>query len=594
MTADRPELTVQVRSIPALGGWRARFRPCGPAGELTVQLPLGLTVWLDAAEPELVLEVSAREAAPAAAGLLGVLFGDQAAALARQEESGEAPYAPAEGHRARALLALLVALGTADERPAITAIALAEHARRLAEEQAGPEGAEAGLGLLLDRIATVQALRAVLALRALPPRSALGLTPEQEATLDRAIALVADLAGEHVRLGPVSEPPPEPAAAWSESTGSGQDWESGLTLRPIAERSLQRRSRTPATGPGSLIDVQDCPLPLVVHDLRLTEPKPGGYQIEAELTFAELDEDGTPVELAPPDSSLVAPQVWARAVRRHDGVVLYLSRCLIDGARLTASLRIKPEYRYPNQFWIELISSPDTPVRSGDLRRFEQAAGQGARAAALQRSATEPEQWAAVGRVWLDCAKLWSWVEDSERQALAVRHAARAFLAAGPLAATEAASAARQVGALPPVDSRWMAPDVAQQAERDPLQVDTLVRLAGLGDLTAQWAMAELERAVRSVVPPLRGEYLKQMLNLLPLSPGPAEARIRQLRARARVGLAHRASEQPETLPLASALMALASAEWPYLDSLGRQRFAAVNLRLLQAGLDAAAPDGAP
>lgn len=588
MMGNRPDLTVLVRSTPSTGGWRAQFRPCGPAGELTVRLPLGLTVSLDAAQPELVLEVSARQVHASTTAFLAILFGDRAAALVRREESGEVPYAPADSDQGQ-LLTLLVALGTADERPAITAIDLADHARRLAAERT-PGGGESDLAFLLGRIATEQAFRAVAMLRALPPRSALGLTLEQEAGLDRALAVVTDLAGDHLPLGPVSVPEP----TWRESEGAGQDWEPSLGLRPLAEGVSALRRAQPGSGAGALIDIRNCPLPLVVHDLRLTEPEPGTYHLDAGLTFAEFDEDETPVELPPPVSSVAAPQVWARAIRLHDGVVLYVSQCLIQGSRLSASLVIKPEYRYPNQFWIELTSVADAPVQTPELRQFEQASRQGARAAALQRSASEPEQWAAVGRLWRDCAKLWSWAQDAERQALAATHAARAFRTAGPTFAAEAASVAGQARALPPLDPRWLAPDLAQQAARDPLRVNVMIHLAGLGAQITAWAVAELEGAVRAAVPVLSEQELKQLLSLLPAEPHPAAARLRRLRAQLRVALAYRASEQPETLPLASLLMAPVSADWPYLDGLGRQRFSVVNLRLLQLDDDLAEQDDAP
>jgi hypothetical protein len=93
-------------------------------------------------------------------------------------------------------------------------------------------------------------------------------------------------------------------------------------------------------------------------------------------------------------------------------------------------------------------------------------------------------------------------------------------------------------------------------------------------------------------VPSLSAQALRELLDLVPQAGDPEDAQLRRLRARARVALAHQASQQLATLPLASALMPLASADWSYLDRLGRERYAAVSLRLL--GDDDPAPSDGP
>jgi hypothetical protein len=580
------ELTVGVKAAPSLGSWRAWLRPAGPAGQLTVRLPFGVTVWLDRAEPQLILEVAADGpvASPEAAALLRVLYGSAAAELAVAEGCGDARYAPDGRPAGHAVQALLAALGAAAELPSIAVIDLARHSRRLAAEIRSDDPV---LANLLQRVATECAARGVAALRMLPARAELGLAPTDLAVLDEAVGVVRDLVGAELSLGPIADQPPaNPELEAAQSRTNLPDLELARALwGGDSAGALRGGERMLGTG-SWLVDLAGCILPVAVSELVIVEDEPGSYRLDGQLAYFQSGDDGnlTPLPAVPPEA---APAIWARVVRTGDGAVLYAAQCLLEEGHLSASVQVKPEYRYREQFWVELTTDVDEPVRTPFQRRADLARRQGAIAAFRQREATVAEQWTAVGDLWTHCARLWGNAGDFDRQALATVHAARAY--AGGDQPDVAARVAKQATTLAGrLDARWLAPDPARRASADPLAIGAMISLSRLGPPVTAWVVSQLEQTIAGAVPPLLDGYLTALLDLTPRTADPAYGRLRRLRARARIAVAHYASGYPDTLPVASALLAPASADWPYLDQLGRDRFAAVNRQLLGAGEDVA------
>lgn len=578
------ELTVLVTPAPAVHGWRARFRPAGPAGHITVRLPFGITVYLDRAQPDLTLEVASASGDPAATALLATLFGPESAALAEQGRAGEAVRRPDEGEAARSLLALLLALGTAPQLPALVIVDQAAQASRLATEFAA--AGEEEMTRLLERIATVCALRGAGALRLLPAPSQLGLGPVERRLLGDAVQVVRLLAGPDIVLGPVDDAgttPPDPLELLGDEQGVGSAGPELLVGSILAGlRSRVRAGIPPAVSPPSgayLIDASEWDLPVQVEQLWMTGTAARGYQVEGTVSLLTVDDEEVIREIASPDSPSANPVIWARALRPGDGMVMYAARCLISGGRLRATLHVNADFDSRNGFWIDLAVDPASPRRLLSERRADAARRQGAHAVDAQRVASTAEQWKRVSALWNACARLWSLAGDGERATLATIHAMRARIAAGET--VDPGPLARDKATL---DPRWLAPDLAQRAQADPLGITELMPLAFLGKHLTDWVSGELAKAVNVAVPILNRQYLEYLLNLLPASGNPADAEVRRLRARARAALAYHASRRTETLPLASVLMAAASADWPYLNEQGRQHFAAANLALIEQG----------
>src|SRR6185437_12171158 len=109
MTAPTGRRAVHVTATPATG-WRARFRPSGPAGHLEARLPFNLTVWLDAAEPWLTLEIAGcpPQDGEVATALVRMLFGAEAAVCAATARSDSVGYTP-ERSRVSARVRILIA-----------------------------------------------------------------------------------------------------------------------------------------------------------------------------------------------------------------------------------------------------------------------------------------------------------------------------------------------------------------------------------------------------------------------------------------------------------------------------------------------------
>ncbi len=583
------ELTVGVKAEPSLGSWRAWLRPAGPAGQLTVRLPFGVTVWLDRAEPQWTLEVAADgpAASPEAAALLRVLYGVAAVELAVAEGSGYARYAPDRRPSGQAVQALLAALGAAEELPSIAVIDLARHSRQLAVELRADDPV---LANLLHRVATECAARGVAALRMLPARAELRLGPADLAVLDEAIGVVHDLVGAELSLGPIADQQPvNPELEAGGSRASLLDLELARALWGGYSAGALRGGERMLGGTGSWsVDLTGCILPVAVSELVIVEDEPGSYRLDGQVAYLESGDDGNlnPLPAVTPEA---APAIWVRVVRTGDGAVLYAAQCLLQDGNLTASVQVKPEYRYREQFWVELTTDVEAPVRTPFQRRADLARRQGVIAAFRQRDATVAEQWRGVGDLWTHCARLWGNAGDFDRQALATIHASRAYAAGDQpeVAARVAKQADTLAGRL---DARWLAPDSAQRASADPLAIGAMVSLARLGPPVTAWVVSQLEQTIAGAVPPLLDGYLTALLDLTTRTADPAYGRIRRLRARARIAVAHYASRYPDTLPVASALLAPASADWPYLDQLGRDRFAAVNLQLLGAGEDVPTP----
>jgi|GEM_PF-6308238 len=566
-----PDVQVSLSS----SGWRACLRPAGPAGCLIARLPFGITVWLDAAEPWLALEVIDFEVEDIeiSAALTHVLYGEQAAARVVARSAGPAAYTPVYSDTASKVRKLLAKLATESVNASLGTFEVTAYAHQLHTDLL-TEGTDLPLARLISRIAVSWAARAVAVSRLLPDRRALRLDGAAEAALDRGIELVRRLVGDDVGMGSVATPSDGPLAG-SPPIGVLES----IEVRPADSIRLRNDPRLP---PGRVVSVAHCSLPVRIDEIVVSPGSGAHISVTGAVEYGSIDERG---EWQPVLGPLAAstPEVWARAIRRADRAVLYAAQCLLSGSDLRATLYIDPDTP-ERSYWIELADGPDAPVLTPHQARAGRAERLGSQATAIQRDAFTAQQWARAGALWLNCADLWQAADDTHRTTLAAIHATRAYLAAGPEYANAATSAARMARSnLAVLDPQWLAPSLACQARRDELDQETLIGWSHLGKPMADWVSDQLNNVITGPVPDLRPSYLRRMLVELPAIAGIQHGRIRLLRARARVALAHQACQQIETLPLASVLMAAASAEWPYLDGTGRQRYAAVNLALLEA-----------
>jgi hypothetical protein len=212
---------------------------------------------------------------------------------------------------------------------------------------------------------------------------------------------------------PTPAPSPAPAAGAGparEGIGlmatAGSAASAGAALRRVVDDEVPRKLPAPELDAASAHRV----LP---HGARPTIARPSTHEIEVSL----------------PRLADAVNGVWARVLRRADGLLLALAPFRAAGpGRADARARLLVPDEASDGLLVDLTVDPGSPAPSADLLGFGAALAAGRRAARAQRLG---QRGTAIAG-WRECAQAWSAVGDDRRAAMAAEYAELVLVQAVP------------------------------------------------------------------------------------------------------------------------------------------------------------------
>lgn len=542
---------VELRAAPpgsAIGWWRVRERPAGPAGALSVRLTGAVTIRVDRSDPAVLLDLEAiavaeehmlqvRALATALWGPeVGAGLGDVGAFTASIDN--DAP---------RAAIVELVALAALVEHslPTLCSIDVARQAEAVAS-QCGDED----LRRLVRHFGTTHAARAAHAWDRLPSSEVLGLDPPQVALVVAAGRAVDDLMGGNRSVAAPARPQSGPTAAKVASL-----------LR--VERIGAHRGRASREQPVTLDDEH---LGFVVS----------GCVIEQRKEIATLSGRWRPLDTddSPP------PVAWARAFT-PGGALIYAGRCEFEGDTFSAELVVAGEVG--EDFLLDLTTDLLADQWSGTRGDAARAQMLAAAAANLQTTAGDSEEWGVVAALWERSAALWGTSGDQARRTLGLVQALRAYRAAGPRYAVRIESLEHAATlALTRLDPRWSPPDPGAAATADPHQLRRLLTTAGLATPIDRWVRQQLDAITATLRDPGQrdADHRHLVRRIEDLEAATAGDRVGTARMNARVALARWAAGSGRRRMALLVLFPLVI-RYDELDATGRREFAETQALLI-------------
>lgn len=351
-------------------GWHVDGGASGPAGLAKVELPGGVEIDIDVAEPDEILGVWVPDVddATEARRIVDAATADRIslARLALADDVLDEEFGPSElavalamVDRALASRAFEQLLGTTELTNRLTQAIEAIHADT--ESLFGARRPE----LIAD------------ALRELHQRD------RPDAALDALLEALRDAGREQRAAG--SELPLAAAAPMASEATFGRD---------------------PRLAPGGwrldIVDPDGLPNGLRPEQVVARATSPSEIEIRV----------GAPVPATP----------WWVRVHRHDDLILAVAPVLADGPDMgVARLLVPPDLL--DHLEVDLAARPDEPRPSAALRSIDRAVRQGRGAARLERT----ERYADAERTWRDCARGWERARDMPRTRAALERSRNIF-----------------------------------------------------------------------------------------------------------------------------------------------------------------------